>query len=138
MGWQIPPEKVSLAKSRFRGFYCPDGLVPTLETFQKICQREGTSMSEKILGFISNYVRIHEPGNPQWTMERFSERSQETTEVPAPEKPMPDYQHMTDQELLQLYTHPWKASHGDRMIIRHILDHRKVKVPAAHRIEQAF
>jgi len=117
MGEQVPTEKVP-AKNRFRGFYCPDGLVPTVETFQKICQREGTSMSEKILDFISNYVRIHEPGNPQWT-----------------DKPMPDYQHMTDQELLQLYTHPWKASHGDRQIIRHILDHRKVKVPGAHRIE---
>ena len=128
MSKQVPRDKAS-AKTNFPHFYCPDSFQPTWEAFKKICQREGESMSDKIRDFIENYVRIHEPGNPQWTMERFSEKSQKPREVPAPEKPMPDYQHMTDQELLKLYTHPWKASHGDRQIIRSILDHRKVNLP---------
>ena len=64
------------ARSNYRGFYFPDSFLPVLEMFQKICEREGESASEKIRGRIDNYVRTHGPGNPQWQMDRFFRKSE--------------------------------------------------------------
>jgi len=52
-------------------------------------------------------VRIHDPGNPQWPINRFFEKSEVQVEKPSPDKPMPDYANMTDHELLALIKRPW-------------------------------
>lgn len=38
------------------------------EDFQKICDREGKSKSEKLEEFMAEYITKHKPGNPQLTM----------------------------------------------------------------------
>jgi len=94
----------------------------------KICDREGESASQKIRDWILNYVRIHGTIlNPQRPMNGFLEKSGNRVQVPAPDKPMPDYWHMTDQELQALYKSP-RTRFADRMIIRAVLDKRRIKV----------
>jgi len=104
--------------------WLPEEMLEIWQRFKKIAEREGRSAGQIITEFISNYVRIHEPGNPQWPINRFFEKSEVSAEKPSPDKPMPDYWHMSDQELLSLYGHPWKISHGDRTVIRYILNNR--------------
>ena len=48
-----------------RDFYWGYGYQETWETFKEICRREGSTASEKIRELIFEYVRVHEPGNPQ-------------------------------------------------------------------------
>jgi len=84
-------------------------------------------VKEISIEFIANYLRIHDSGNPQRPMNQFFEKSVPRVQIPAPEKPMPDYQAMTDQELLTLYRSP-RVRYEDRMIIRGVLNKRRVKV----------
>jgi len=95
------------ARSNYQGFYFPDSFTPILSEFHELCKREGESASQKIRDWILNYVRIHGTIlNPQRPMNGFLKKSGNRVQVPAPDKPMPDYWHMTDQELLALYKHP--------------------------------
>ena len=94
-----------------------------------IAKREGRSAGEILNEFVANYVRIHEPGNPQWPINRFLEKSKEA--LPGPEQPTSDYAAMTDEELLKLLQGPqWKLSDFDRMHIKHILKLRSIKAEA--------
>ena len=45
----------------------------TWAKFLKICKREGSSGSEKIRDLVRDYVKLHEPGNPQQLLTRFAE-----------------------------------------------------------------
>jgi len=115
-------------RKNYQGIYCPDNFLPVLKMFHKICEREGESVSEKIRDWILNYVRIHGTiMNPQRPMNGFLEKSGNRVQVPAPDKPMPDYWHMTDRELVALYKSP-RTPFGDRTIIRSILNKRRIKV----------
>ena len=103
--------------------WVPEQLWQTWKKFVEIARREGRSAGEILNEFITNYVRIHEPGNPQWPLDRFQERSQEST--PSLAKPAPDYTKMTDCELLDLLREPpWRVGDFDRMYIRFILKRR--------------
>jgi len=103
--------------------WVPEQLWQTWKKFVEIARREGRSAGEILNEFIANYVRIHEPGNPQWPLDRFQERPQE--QPPSSGKPMPDYAKMTDQELLRLLGGPtWKLGGFERMLVKHILKRR--------------
>jgi len=109
-------------------FYLPDSFTPIFSEFHELCKREGESASQKIREWILNYVRIHGTIlNPQRPMNGFLEKSGNRVQVPAPDKPMPDYWHMTDQELVALYKSP-RTPFSDRTIIRSILNKRRIKV----------
>ena len=41
--------------------------------FVRICKREGSSASEKLTGYVEQYVMIHRPGNPQTLIPSYSE-----------------------------------------------------------------
>jgi len=46
---------------------------PDYEEFKKICLREGVGVGEKINEFISEYIKIHSNGNPQFTITQFED-----------------------------------------------------------------
>jgi len=59
-------------------FYYHHGFKPTVEKFLEICAREGKSPSEHIRKMIAEYVRVHEPGNPQKRLDRVLEDGEPT------------------------------------------------------------
>jgi len=121
-------EKRRTRASTNTSFYLPDSFTPILSEFHELCKREGESASQKIREWITNYVRIHGTIlNPQRPMNGFLGKSGNRVQVPAPDKPMPDYWHMTDQELIALYKSP-RTPFSDRTIIRSVLNKRKIKV----------
>jgi len=109
--------------------WLPEETLEIWRKFKRIAEREGRSAGQILIDFITNYVRIHELGNPQWPLPRFFEKSEVPAEKPSPDKPMPDYANMTDQELLALIKRPREIPYGDRQIIASILNHRRVKLP---------
>lgn len=54
-----------------RQFYGPAERV--WDDFKRICKREGSSASEKLTGYVEQYVLVHRPGNPQTLMPSYSE-----------------------------------------------------------------
>ena len=48
-----------------RNFYIDEDFLLTYEKFKKIMERENVSVSEWIRTAIAEYVRLHEPWNPQ-------------------------------------------------------------------------
>lgn len=50
-------------------FYVPETFRKVLEKFREIAEREGRSASEILRELIREYVRRHEPGNPQRTLD---------------------------------------------------------------------
>jgi len=55
---------------------------PTLwRKFRELCVREGESCSEKIEEWIREYVRQHEPGNPQMLITKFTTGSEPTPQT---------------------------------------------------------
>ena len=60
-----------------KAVYIPETFVPTWEKFMTICKRDRTennqsSGSKHIRDFIEEYVRLHEPGNPQQRIDIIS------------------------------------------------------------------
>lgn len=51
--------------------YLPETFQPTYSKLKKILRREGTSISEWFRKQAEEYVRRHDPGNPQQILERF-------------------------------------------------------------------
>lgn len=52
-------------RSNVGQIYISEGFRQLWAKFMEICEREGSSGSEKIREFVREYVRRHEPGNPQ-------------------------------------------------------------------------
>jgi len=103
--------------------WVPESLWETWRKFVAIAKREGRSAGAILNEFVANYVRIHEPGNPQWPLDRFQERFSEPS--PSLGRPAPDYTKMTGCELLDLLREPlWRLGDFDRMHIRFILKRR--------------
>ena len=50
------------------------------EDFMRICKREGSSASEKLTGYVEQYVMVHAPGNPQTLIPSFAEDGAVTLE----------------------------------------------------------
>ena len=48
-----------------KAFYFPKASEHLFRKFKEIADREGRSMSEILEELVRDYVRIHEPGNPQ-------------------------------------------------------------------------
>ena len=61
-------------KSRVSQIYIPEGFTQIWDKFMEICDREGSSSSAKVRDFIRDYVRRHEPGNPQTRIDKIMER----------------------------------------------------------------
>jgi len=121
-------EKHRTRTSTNTSFYLPDSFTPILSEFHELCKREGESASQNIYDWITNYVRIHGTIlNPQRPMNGFLEKGVPRVQVPVPDRPMPDHWHMTDQELVSMYKSP-RTRFTDRMIIRAVLDKRRIKV----------
>jgi len=54
-----------VSKNEKRDIYIPDYYLPTLKKLREILKREGKTLSEWIRDHAIEYVRLHEPGNPQ-------------------------------------------------------------------------
>jgi len=54
--------------------YVPDEFQPIVEEAKKICEREGESLSRKIVEYCCNYANLHRHGNPQTLMESFTQK----------------------------------------------------------------
>jgi len=50
------------------------------EDFMRICRREGSSASEKLTGYVEQYVMVHAPGNPQTLIPSYAENGAVTLE----------------------------------------------------------
>jgi len=53
--------------------YVPQEYAVTVEKAKKIARREGRSISKLVMELLRDYVRVHEPGNPQLPLTRFTE-----------------------------------------------------------------
>lgn len=73
--------------------------------FEGICRREGKTVAEKIAELVQDYVRIHGSGNPQYSLEQFTENP-EFRAVPAllerPEKWLKALDHTDLDDLEQI------------------------------------
>jgi len=56
-----------------RRFYVPESFERIIEKMEKILKREGSNLSKWIRQNIEEYVRRHEPGNPQQRIERYKD-----------------------------------------------------------------
>ena len=72
-------EMVELGKST--SIWLPEETLEVWRRFKKIAEREGRSAGQILIDFVANYVRIHEPGNPQWPINRFFEKSEANVET---------------------------------------------------------
>jgi len=67
-------EVILLSKEwRVRHFYIDETFIPVWEEFKQICEREGSSASEKVREFVERYVIVHAHGNPQIRIDKFIE-----------------------------------------------------------------
>ena len=53
--------------------YVPQEYAVIVEKARKIAKREGRSLSKLVMELLRDYVRVHEPGNPQLPLTRFTE-----------------------------------------------------------------
>ena len=60
-------------KPRERRFYVPDVFEFDFKKMEKILAREGKSLSQWIREQVCSYVRLHEPGNPQQSLDTIFE-----------------------------------------------------------------
>lgn len=68
-----PRVKGDSISSKVRSVYIPEEIQFIWGKFQKICKREGKSVSEAIVEYVCDYVTKHDPGNPQMLMTSFGE-----------------------------------------------------------------
>ena len=61
--------------------YIPAEFYQTLKKARIIARREGRSLSDLIRDLLREYVRIHEPGNPQLPLTRFVEGAERDKSV---------------------------------------------------------
>jgi len=57
--------------SRYIALYVPETFLPIWEKFKLIAKREGLTVSALFRRIIENYVRLHDPGNPQRPITAF-------------------------------------------------------------------
>jgi hypothetical protein len=60
-------------KSAVACFYLGTPYKGVWQDFRRICSTEGTSASNKLTDYIVDYVRLHEPGNPQQRIDIISQ-----------------------------------------------------------------
>ena len=53
--------------------YVPQEYSEIVKKAKKIARREGRSISKLVMDLLRDYVRVHEPGNPQLPLTRFTE-----------------------------------------------------------------
>lgn len=53
--------------------YIPEEFQSFVEEAKKICDREGESLSKKVVEFCCNYANLHRHGNPQTLMESYTQ-----------------------------------------------------------------
>ncbi|RLG90020.1 MAG: hypothetical protein DRO36_06790 [Candidatus Hecatellales archaeon] len=58
--------------------YIPASFYQTVVKARMIAKREGRSLSDLIRELLRDYVRRHEPGNPQLPLSRFIEKSEDS------------------------------------------------------------
>ena len=57
--------------------YIPAGFYMTLQKARRIARREGRSLSDLVRDLLRDYVRRHEPGNPQLPIDRFLKQKED-------------------------------------------------------------
>jgi hypothetical protein len=62
-----------MSETAYIAFYAPQAFRPIWEKFKKIAKREGLSSSQLLRRIIEDYVRLHDPGNPQRPITAFVE-----------------------------------------------------------------
>lgn len=62
-------------RTRERRFYVSHEFEPTLQKLMEILKRDSKSLSQWIREHAVEYVRVHEPGNPQQTLTRILKSS---------------------------------------------------------------
>ena len=62
----------NLGSQRILPVYIPASFYQTVVKARKIADREGRSLSDLIRDLLRDYVRVHEPGNPQLPLTRFT------------------------------------------------------------------
>jgi len=55
--------------------YVPQEYSEIVKKAKKIARREGRSISKLVMDLLRDYVRVHEPGNPQLPLTRFTGES---------------------------------------------------------------
>ena len=69
-------------RSNVGQIYIPEGFRQLWAKFMEICEREGSSGSEKIREYVRDYVHRHEPGNPQTRLDVILERGAPLNQAP--------------------------------------------------------
>ena len=59
--------------------YIPEDSQSLVEEAKTICEREGESLSKKIVDFCADYANLHRHGNPQTLMEKFTQEKLDNT-----------------------------------------------------------
>jgi len=59
--------------------YIPEDSQSLVEEAKMICEREGESLSKKIVDFCADYAALHRHGNPQMLMDKFIQEKLDTT-----------------------------------------------------------
>jgi len=54
---------------RITSFYLPIEYLDLLDKLRELAERDGISLSEKIVDAIKEYVEVHYPGNPQTSLD---------------------------------------------------------------------
>lgn len=67
--------------SRNASFYLSEDTYETWKKFQRIAKREGRNASIILRNYITEYVDIHDPGNPQTRMTSFDETGDSTIAI---------------------------------------------------------
>jgi len=72
-----------------RKFYVPEDCQQLIDKLVQILRREGKSLSRWILENAVEYVKRHEPGNPQLLMNNFAKPELKSVGAPPPKPPAP-------------------------------------------------
>ena len=67
--------------TRYGSFSFPDDFIYIWKKFHSIARREGKTSSSLLRDFVSEYVDVHDPGNPQLRITSFSVDGPKTIET---------------------------------------------------------
>jgi len=68
----------NVGQSKLLHLYVPQEYAIIVKKAREIARREGRSLSNLVMDLLRDYVRIHEPGNPQLPLTRFVEGAEDS------------------------------------------------------------
>jgi hypothetical protein len=130
---KMPPGRIFFGFHLYTGKEEDQLLFDGMETLRG---KDRKTRSEFIRFALAEYVGRHLPsGNPQLDIRVYGQvdpvpLSEAAKEKLAPQntdsKPTPNYAEMSTENLVALYSHPWKLEGFDRQLVAHILKSRGV------------